>query len=140
LQTPFNETRPAFSPDGRWLAYQSNESGRSEIYVQNFPGPGGKWQVSTAGGVEPMWRADGKELYYGASDQKLMAVDIKAGETFEAGVPRPLFRATVQPISNVRNHYLASADGRRFLLLAPLGKESMVPTTVVVNWNAGLSR
>ena len=140
LQTPFNELRPAFSPDGRWIAYQSNESGRPEIYVQNFPGPGGKWQVSTAGGVEPAWRTDGKELYYAASDQKLMAVDIQAGETFEAGVPRPLFRATVQPIGNVRSHYLASADGQRFLLLSPLGRESMVPTTVVVNWNAGLSR
>jgi hypothetical protein len=96
--------------------------------------------VSTAGGVEPAWRTDGKELYYAASDQKLMAVDIQAGETFEAGVPRPLFRATVQPIGNVRSHYLASADGQRFLLLSPLGRESMVPTTVVVNWNAGLSR
>ena len=140
LQTPFNEQRPAFSPDGKWLAYQSNESGRPEIYVQNFPGPGGKWQVSTAGGVEPAWRADGKELYYAGLDQKLTAVDIQAGETFEAGVPRPLFRATVQPIGNVRAHYLASADGQRFLLLSPLGRESMVPTTVVVNWNAGLSR
>ncbi len=91
LQTPFNETHPAFSPDGRWLAYQSNESGRAEIYVQNFPGPGGRWQVSTAGGVGPAWRADGKELFYAGPDQKLMAVDIQAGETFEAGVPRALF-------------------------------------------------
>ena len=138
LQTPFNEQRPAFSPDGRWIAYQSNESGRPEIYVQNFPGPGGKWQASTAGGIEPAWRADGKELYYAALDQKLMAVDIQAGETFEAGVPRPLFRATVQPIGNVRSHYPPSADGR--FLLPLLGRESMVLTTVVVNWNAGLSR
>ncbi|HJW14362.1 MAG TPA: protein kinase [Thermoanaerobaculia bacterium] len=140
LQTPFNEQRPAFSPDGKWLAYQSNESGRAEIYVQNFPGPGGKWQVSTAGGVEPSWRADGKELYYGAPDQKLMAVDIRAGETFEAGIPRALFQATVSPIRNVRSHYLPASDGRRFLLLAPLGRDAMVPTTVVVNWNASLSR
>jgi Tol biopolymer transport system component/predicted Ser/Thr protein kinase len=140
LQTPFNETRPAFSPDGRWLAYQSNESGRPEIYVQNFPGPGGKWQVSTAGGIEPAWRADGKELFFGGLDQKLMAVSIQAGETFEAGVPRALFLASVSPNRNVRSHYLPSADGKRFLLLAPLGRESMVPTTVVVNWNAGLTR
>jgi eukaryotic-like serine/threonine-protein kinase len=140
LQTPFNETRPAFSPDGKWLAYQSNESGRAEIYVQNFPGPGGKWQVSTGGGFEPAWRADGKELYYGAPDQKIMAVEVHAGETFEAGVPQALFAARVQPIGNVRSHYVPSADGQRFLLLAPLGREAMVPTTVVVNWNAGLSR
>jgi Tol biopolymer transport system component/predicted Ser/Thr protein kinase len=138
LQTPFNEQRPAFSPDGKWLAYQSNESGRSEIYVQNFPGPGGKWQVSTGGGIEPFWRADGKELYYGDLDQKIVAVKIQAGETFEAGIPRALFHATVQPIRNVRSHYLPSADGQRFLVLSPLGRESMVPTTVVVNWNAGL--
>ncbi|HEV8119213.1 MAG TPA: protein kinase, partial [Thermoanaerobaculia bacterium] len=140
LQTPFNEMRPAFSPDGKWLAYQSNESGRAEIYVQNFPGPGGKWQVSTAGGVEPSWKADGKELYYAGLDQKLMAVDIQPGETFEAGIPRALFQAVVAPIRNVRSHYLPSADGQRFLLLAPLGRDAMVPTTVVVNWNAGLSR
>jgi Tol biopolymer transport system component/predicted Ser/Thr protein kinase len=138
LQTQFGETRPVFSPDGKWIAYQSNESGRAEIYVQNFPGPGGKWQVSTAGGVEPAWRADGKELFFGGLDQKIMAVEIQAGETFEAGVPRALFRATIQPVRNVRSHYLVSADGQRFLLLAPLGRESMVPTTVVVNWNAGL--
>jgi eukaryotic-like serine/threonine-protein kinase len=138
LQTSFNELRPAFSPDGRWLAYQSNESGRGEIYVQAFPGPGGKWQVSTAGGVEPAWRADGKEIYYGAPEQKLMAVDIKVGESFQAGVPHPLFQARVQPITNVRNHYLATGDGQRFLLLAPLGREFLVPTTVVLNWNAEL--
>jgi eukaryotic-like serine/threonine-protein kinase len=140
LQTPFNETHPAFSPDGRWLAYQSNESGRPEIYVQNFPGPGGKWQVSTAGGAEPTWRADGKELFYADMTQKLVAVDIQAGETFQAGVPRALFAANVQPIRNVRSHYLTSNDGQRFLLLSPLGRDSMVPTTVVVNWNAGLTR
>jgi Tol biopolymer transport system component/predicted Ser/Thr protein kinase len=140
LQTPFNETRAAFSPDVRWLAYQSNESGRPEVYVQNFPGPGGKWQVSTAGGVEPAWRADGKELFYAALDSKLMAVDIPRGETFQAGVPRALFQASVSPTRNVRSHYLPSADGQRFLLFAPLGRESMVPTTVVVNWSAGLSR
>ena len=140
LQSPFNEQRPAFSPDGRWLAYQSNESGRAEIYVQAFPGPGGKWQVSTAGGTEPTWRADSKELFYGAPDQNLMAVDIEPGETFAAGVPHALFQARVQPIANVRNHYLPAADGQRFLLLAPLGRESIVPTTVVVNWSAELQR
>ena len=80
-----------FSPDGRFLAYQSNESGRKEVYVQSFPDPGGKWQVSTAGGVDPRWRADGKEIYYRAPDQKLMAVEVQAGGDFPAGVPQPLF-------------------------------------------------
>jgi Tol biopolymer transport system component len=140
LQTPFNEQRPDFSPDGRWLSYQSNESGRSEIYVQPFPGAGGKWQVSTAGGVEPSWRADGKELYYGSLDGNLMAVDIQSGETFQAGVPHPLFQERVQPITNVRSHYLPAADGQRFLFLAPLSREALVPTTIVLNWNAEIVR
>jgi Tol biopolymer transport system component len=140
LQTPFSESRPAFSPDGRWLAYQSNESGRPEIYVQAFPVAEGKWQVSTAGGVEPSWRRDGKELFYGTPDLKLMAVEIRAGGTFQAGIPQPLFQAHIQSITNVRNHYLATADGQRFLMLAPLGRESMPPTTIVLNWSAELGR
>ena len=137
--SPFNEGKPVFSPDGRFLAYTSNESGRPEIYVQTFPGTGGKWQVSTAGGNDASWRADGKELYYRAVDQKLMAVDIPAGGNFQAGIPRALFLGRVQP-GNARNKYLASADGQRFLFVAPLGREAIVPTTVVLNWNAELSR
>ena len=124
VASPFLELDPKFSPDGRLLAYQSNESGRSEIYVQTFPGAGGKWQISTSGGVDPSWRADGKELYYRAADQKLMAVDIQAGSTFQAGIPRPLFPARIQTGTS-RNNYVASADGQRFLLVAPLGRESM---------------
>jgi eukaryotic-like serine/threonine-protein kinase len=136
---PFSELMPVFSPDTRWVAYQSNESGRSEIYVQSFPGAGGKWQVSSSGGQDPSWRADGKELYYRSADQKLMAVDIQAGESFKAGIARPLFTARVQPGIS-RNKYVASADGQRFLLVAPLGREAMSPTTVVLNWFAELAR
>ncbi|MGH9366633.1 MAG: protein kinase domain-containing protein [Thermoanaerobaculia bacterium] len=135
----FTEQVPAFSPDGRFLAYQSNESGRMEIYAQSFPGPGGKWQVSTAGGSDPVWRADGKELFYRAPDQKLMAVDIRIAESFQAGIPQPLFLGRVQP-GTARNKFLATADGQRFLFVAPLGREAMTPTTVVLNWNAGLAR
>ena len=109
------------------------------MYVQSFPGPGGKWQVSTAGGVEPRWRGDGRELYYRAPDQKLMAVEVKAVESFEAGVPKPLFMARVQP-GIARNRYTAAADGERFLVVAPLKRESMTPTTVVLNWFAELGR
>jgi eukaryotic-like serine/threonine-protein kinase len=135
----FNELVPAFSSDGRYLAYQSNESGRYEIYVQSFPGPGGKWQVSTSGGADPAWRADGKELFYRAPDQKLMAVDIRIGESFQAGIPRSLYLARVQP-GTARNKYLAAADGQRFLFVSPLGREAMTPTTVVLNWFAELGR
>jgi Tol biopolymer transport system component len=139
LKTPFGELLPVFSPDGRFLAYQSNESGRYEVYVQSFPGPGGKWQISTAGGVEPRWRADGKELYYRAPDQRLMAVGIQNGSGFEAGPPQPLFQARFD-MTPSRDRYLPTADGQRFLTVAPLGREAMTPTTVVVNWYADLGR
>src|SRR5207245_9168171 len=91
LQTPFNETHPTLSPDGRWMAYTSDESGRNEVYVQPFPGPGGKWQVSTGGGETAKWRRDGKELFYVAPDGKMKAAPVKADATFEAALPQPLF-------------------------------------------------
>jgi eukaryotic-like serine/threonine-protein kinase len=76
LQTPFRENEGRFSPDGRWIAYRSNESGRPEVYVQTFPAGGGKWQVSTSGGLLPQWRGDGREVFYTSTDRKLMAVDV----------------------------------------------------------------
>ncbi len=139
LSSQFVEVRPRFSPDGRWIAYDSNESGQMEVYVQAFPGPGGKWQISTAGGSEPQWRRDGKELFYLAPDSKLMSVDATSGESFQAGVPKPLFLASLEPII-VRNRYAASADGKRFVLLSPIGRPSMPPTTVILNWTAGLAK
>jgi Tol biopolymer transport system component len=92
LQTEFNETHARFSPDGRWVAYVSDESGRAEVYVQSFPATGGKWQISSGGGDEPLWRRDGKELFYVAADGKLMAAEVnQSASTFQAGVPKPLF-------------------------------------------------
>jgi Tol biopolymer transport system component len=139
VHTTFNEVTASFSPDGRFLAYQSNESGRGEIYVQTFPDAQGKWQVSTAGGTDASWRADGKELFYRSPEQKLMAVDIQAGATFQAGIPRPLFPSRVPAGAN-RNRYAATANGQRFLFVAPLGRDAMTPTTVVLNWFAELGR
>jgi Tol biopolymer transport system component len=138
LKTSFNELLPVFSPDGRFIAYQSNESGRSEVYVQSFPVPAGKWQVSTAGGLEPKWRADGREIVYRAPDQNLMAVEVKTGDSFQAGVPKPLFPARTAP-GLARNRYMAVPDDQRFLIVAPLKRESMTPTTVVLNWLAELA-
>jgi Tol biopolymer transport system component/predicted Ser/Thr protein kinase len=135
----FRERYAHFSPDGKWVAYQSNESGRDEIYVQSFPVASGKFQVSNNGGADPSWRGDGKEIYYRSADQKMMAVEILAADSFKAGIPRPLFAARVQP-GVARNKYVATPDAQRFLMIAPLGRESLNPTTIVLNWNADLAR
>jgi Tol biopolymer transport system component len=137
--SPFVETQPMFSPDGRFVAYVSTESGRGEIYVQTFPEGAGKWQVSNTGGTDPSWRADGKELFYRSPDQKLMAVEIRTAGEFQAGIPQSLYSIRIQP-GPARNKYAVSPDGQRFLFVAPLGRESMSPTTVVVNWFAELRR
>ncbi|MEP6995567.1 MAG: protein kinase, partial [Acidobacteriota bacterium] len=111
--TPFTELNPVFSPDGHYVVYVSNESGRDEIYVQTFPDPGGKWQVSNGGGSDPSWRGDVKELYYRSPDQKLMAVEIRPGAEFQAGVPQALFPIRIR-VGNPRNKYAPSQDGQRF--------------------------
>ena len=136
LQTEFQETQPRLSPDGRWLAYQSNESKRNEIYVISFPQPTEKWQISTDGGQAPVWSRDGRELYYYAGNGKIMAVDIKPGTRFQFGVPKALFEARTQS-NNV--HIDVSKDGR-FLLPALVEPESSTPMTVVLNWPALLTK
>jgi Tol biopolymer transport system component len=133
VQGPFSEVLPTFSPDAHYVTYMSNESGRLEIYVQQFPGPGGKWQVSAAGGIEPHWSADGKTIYFRGLDAKLMAATVEAGTTFTAGVPQPLFDARFQP-GQRRNTYLVTRDGQKFLILSPVGKERIAPITVVLHW------
>jgi Tol biopolymer transport system component len=135
LQTPFNETRGRFSPDRRWLAYQSNESGRAEVYVASLAGGAGKWQISTAGGTDPCWSRDGRELFYLSPDQRLMSVPVAAGESFAPGTPQPLFRVQVEPGFR-RNVYDVSPDGQRFLFLVTAG-ETTTPMTVMLNWRAG---
>ncbi|HEY6051349.1 MAG TPA: protein kinase [Thermoanaerobaculia bacterium] len=139
VKTTFVEVLPVFSPDGRYIAYQSNASGRAEVYVQSFPEPGGKWQISTAGGYEPRWRADGKELYYRGDDQKLMAVGIETNPKFTAGMPKALFQSRFET-AITRNRYMPSPDGSRFLAVGTLGRESITPTTVALNWFAELGR
>ena len=132
LHSEFDEAQGDLSPDGRFVAYSSNESGRFEIYVQPFPGPGGKWQVSTGGGATPAWRRDGKELFYIAPDHKLMAVAVKTGATFEAEAPQPLFETRVR--EDPDRHYDVSADGQRFLIVTAAGDESTPPISLVQNW------
>ena len=139
LQTDFVETRGQFSPDGKWLVYASNESGETEVYVQNFPPSGGKWLISTNGGSQPRWRADGKELFYVAPDKTLMAVGINATSTFEMSKPVPLFTTQVSSYT-APNRYVVSADGQRFLVNSPAGETSRTPITVVLNWVDSLKR
>ena len=140
LQTEFSERNPRVSPDGRWIAYQSNESGRAEIYVQPYPGPGGKWQVSTGGGIQPQWRGDGKELFYMAPDQSLMAVPVAAGETFESGNPVALFRARLTELSLTGCGWAVTSDGQRFLLNSPVGVVGAARFAVVTNWTSELGK
>jgi Tol biopolymer transport system component len=135
--TPFEEVLGQFSPDGRWVAYQTNESGRFEIVVQPFPAANGKWQVSTGGGVAPRWRADGKEIYFIAPDATMMAVPITAsGPTFEAGTPMVLFPTRIVgggTVSTNRPQYAVARDGR-FLINQPVKEDTATPITLLMNW------
>ncbi len=142
LQTPFGERNMRFSPNGRWVAYTSDETGTREVFVQSFPAGGGKWQISSGGGGPPKWRSDGRELFY-ANAGKLMAVEVKTGaETFEAGTPKQLFeiRAAALSGSGGAAAFDASADGRRFLVAIPVQEASFTPITLVLNWTADLKR
>ncbi|MEE8502232.1 MAG: protein kinase [Kiloniellales bacterium] len=138
VQTPFLEGDGQFSPDGKWLAYASHESGRWEIYVTPFPGPGRKWQISTAGGSWARWRGDGREIYYHAPDGALMAVAVRArGDSLEINPPERLVENIGAPNSQLPA-YDAAADGRRFLVNLPAAAERNDPLTLVVNWPADL--
>jgi serine/threonine-protein kinase len=134
---------PQFSPDGHWICYASEESGRREIYVQPYPGPGGKWQISTEGGTEPQWNRNGRELFYRDGD-KMMAVDINTQGGFAAGNPRQLFEGRYLKNSSTyaRPNYDVSLDGQRFLMLKPVEQEQTAPTqiNVVLNWTEELKR
>lgn len=139
LQTPSNEIGARFSPDGRWIAYMSNESGQSEVYVQAFPGPGGKWKISTEGGVEPVWSRSSRELFYRNGDQ-MMAVDVAAQPAFNASKPRVLFKGQFDNIPWEAN-YDVSADGQRFLMIQ--AEETIAGASkiqVVLNWFEDLKR
>ncbi len=141
--TEFNEQQGQFSPDGRWIAYVSDESGRPEIHVQPFPvssGGGSKIQISRDGGNQPRWRRDGKELFYVSLDGKIMAVDVSGEREFKAGVPKFLFQAPIYRDDAALNsfHWDVTADGKRFLVDTVAA--SSEPLTVVLNWTAGVKK
>jgi dipeptidyl aminopeptidase/acylaminoacyl peptidase len=145
LQTQFDEQDGRFSPDGKWVAYVSNESGRDEIYVQSFPVSGAKFQISSSGGSEPQWRNDSTELFYLAADGNLMAVPVKLGRpdagSFQAGLP-----SLLMPVPDVSGgttfprSYAVSNDGQRFLIPRGSAGGNGLPLTVVLNWQAGVKK
>jgi eukaryotic-like serine/threonine-protein kinase len=143
LHTEFNESSGQFSPHGDWIAYTSDESGSDEIYVRDFSAGSAqkswdsarKWLISKGGGTSPRWRGDGKELFYVASDGKLMSVNIGAKPVFEAGPPRPLFQLPPGSIGGD-----VTTDGRRFLIGVPVAQGASVTFTVVLNWRTALKK
>jgi len=140
LQTVASENAATLSPDGRWLAYASDETGRDEVYVQSFPTGGGKRQLSFGGAYSPRWRRDGKELFYYSSDGKLMAVPVEKGESFTTGTPVALFDFRAGSSGSATVPYAVTADGQRFLLNAVVENETAAALTVVSNWTAELKR
>ena len=138
VQSPFEETLGRLSPDGRWMAYVSDKSGRDEVYVRPFPVSTGEWQISTAGGTEPRWNRNGRELFYYGADEKLMAVEVKTQNAFEHARPKVLFAARLSR-SGFWN-YDVTPDGQRFVMSLALGDDLPKAISVVLNWAAGLSR
>jgi eukaryotic-like serine/threonine-protein kinase len=137
----------AISPDGRWLLYSSEQTGRREIFVQSLPVAAGgsatgasKWKISTAGGSRPAWRADGKEIFFVGADGKMMAVPVESGPlAFKPGVPKPLFQTRLEYDAVVRS-FDVSSDGKRFLLAHPVAEGAAVPLTVILNWSTLLNK
>jgi Tol biopolymer transport system component len=150
LESQFQKGQAQLSPDGRWLAYATNESGNAQIVVQSFPDPKkAKVVVTRNGGTEPRWRRDGRELFYIAPDGKLMAVPVKSGDTFEAGTETSLFQTPLSagPVSGLFR-YDVTSDGKRFLIISPNAAADASPSsavdstpiTAVVNWTAALRK
>ena len=142
VQTSYNEGDARFSPDGKWIAYVSNESGTDQVYVAPFPGPGGKWQISTTGGIRPLWRRDGREIVFLGTDDKIMAAEVGApGSNFVVGPMRTLF--PIRPQRFVTFYpaiYSANRDAQRFLVNTATAPTSAAPVVLVVNWTADLKK
>jgi len=138
LQTPFMESHGQFSPDGKWVAYVSDQNGKADVYVQSFPTGGGIWQISTAGGDQPQWRVDSKELFYLAPDHNIMSVSVNTAGGMQFGRPVPLFRANVPltGLSDDRNSYVPAPDGQKFLVLQLTDTGNSQPWNVVLNWSS----
>jgi hypothetical protein len=137
LHADYNEQFGKLSPGGKWLAYTSNETKRDEVYVQTFPSPEGKWQVSTNGGTRPVWSRNGKELFFIDPGRRVMAVEVRGGAKFEAGVPKTLF-ATRFAVGG--STWFDVSDDGRFLIPNEAEEAGTSPISVVINWSASLKR
>jgi eukaryotic-like serine/threonine-protein kinase len=142
LKAPSVFRNGQFSPDGKWVAYASNESGKWEIYVTSFPDARGRWQISSGGGEQPRWRGDGKELFFLSSDGKMMAAPVATGTHFDAGTPVVLFQSTPRPPVLVYDLFVydVSRDGQRFLINTQVKQTENTPMSVVLNWPAKLNK
>ena len=134
----FEQVAPAFSPNGRFVAYESNESGRIEVYVQTFPASGQKWLISSGGGLSPHWRDDGKEIFYVTEDGKVMSAQLKSDSSFDNVVTKQLFQANIKMAAGYS--FAVTADGSRFLIDTPAEANNPAPMVVVVNWPATLKQ
>ncbi|HSE31170.1 MAG TPA: protein kinase [Pyrinomonadaceae bacterium] len=146
VQTNFVEIHGRFSPDGRWIAYSSNESGQFQVYVQSFPPSGSKWPISIDGGAQPRWRGDGRELYYFTPDRKLMGVEVNGGsDKFQVGEPKPLFELRVRGAGidvgfPGSGYYTVTRDGKRFLVASSAEVPEKQEITVILNWLTRLNQ
>ena len=139
-QTPYTEKSGQISPDGRWIVYSSDSSGRSEVYIELLAPGSAQRQISVEGGVSPRWRADGREVYF-VSRSRMMAVDLKPGPELTSSAPHELFRAAMLIPDHSGNTYQPSTDGGQFLVLLPVGDAPPTPPlTVVTNWQAALRK
>jgi eukaryotic-like serine/threonine-protein kinase len=142
VQSPFREHNAQFSPDGKWVAYQSNESGRDEVYIQAFPSTGAKWQVSNNEGLQPRWRGDGRELFFiSDSTQRMWVAGIRASQGgVEIETPHSLFPVLQFP--GPGHLYDVTADGQRFVIVSPsgAGASASLPINIVSEWQTGLKK
>ncbi|PYT22452.1 MAG: hypothetical protein DMG57_35180 [Acidobacteria bacterium] len=139
LETEVDKDNPRVSPNERWVAYQSQESGQWEVYIASFPSFGERRQVSNGGGCQPRWRRDGKELFYLGLEGKMRSVEVKGGPSLETNAPRILFQTPLRVDALAAAQYVAARDGERFLFGEPVGEVSK-PVTIVLNWTAGVKR
>lgn len=136
LQTRFSEAGGQISPDSKWIIYASDESGRFEIYLNSFPVFGQKIQISNAGGEQPRWRGDGKEVFYITPDRKVVSVELNYGETVEPGTPKILFQTQIVPSIEARNHWDVTNDGQTFLINTTAPSTADAPIEVITNWTS----